>query len=269
MARYPGAVWLGDNVPNVGGPIGQVRLGVMHIMSGTLAGTDNWFQNPAAQVSAHFGVGKDGTVHQYVDTSMTAWAEANYNGVAISIEHEGNSGDSLTTAQIAADVALYEWLNTTSNIPLVRTTDPNGSGWIGHGELGVAGGNHLACPGQPILNQIPTILAQTNQPPAPTPTTSGDEEMASAVYQENGMTHVMWVDNTGTFHHKYQGVDGPLSATQAWGEDSFQPTGLLANATPVVEVTSKYTHVYVRGASNGLKHFYQAIGQTNWNSEQL
>jgi hypothetical protein len=107
-----------------------------------------------------------------VDTSVVAWAEANYNDVAISIEHEGNTGDSLTDPQMAADQALVAWLNQTSGIPLVRTSDPNGTGWIGHGELGVAGGNHPQCPGQPILDQWPSVLIGG----IPIPTDSFDTE---------------------------------------------------------------------------------------------
>ena len=57
--RYPGADWRpisgnfrrGGNTP---------KFMIIHIMQGTLAGSDSWFRNPAAQVSAHFGVGKDG-----------------------------------------------------------------------------------------------------------------------------------------------------------------------------------------------------------------
>lgn len=148
--------------PNQGGLIGPVRLGVVHVMEGTLAGTDSWFMNPSAQVSAHFGVGKNGAVHQYVDTSLIAWAEANYNSVAISVEHEGNSGESLTPQQIAADQPLAQWLKKTSGIPLVMSTY---AGWCGHGQLGVEGGNHPDCPGQPILNQWPEVLNVA--PPAP------------------------------------------------------------------------------------------------------
>ena len=70
--------------PNYGLPQGtQGRAGnkviaiVDHIMAGTLVGTDSWFQNPSSQVSAHFGVGKNGQIHQYVDINNVAWA----NGV--------------------------------------------------------------------------------------------------------------------------------------------------------------------------------------------
>ena len=160
-------------VPNVGGAIGPIRFGVIHIMAGTLAGTDSWFQNPAAQVSAHFGIGKDGTIIQWVDTSRVAWAEMNYNGEALSIEHEGQSGDQLTDAQILSLEKVMQWCAFIHGIPFARTSDPNGTGWIGHGELGVSGGDHPDCPGQPILDQLPLIIyaAGHSTPPVPTPPT--------------------------------------------------------------------------------------------------
>ena len=50
---------------------------VDHIMSGTLLGTDSWFLNPASKASSHYGIGKNGEIHQYVDLDCPAWA----NGV--------------------------------------------------------------------------------------------------------------------------------------------------------------------------------------------
>lgn len=76
-------------------------------MGGTLAGTDSWFNNPASKVSAHFGVGDNGDLHQYVLLSDSAWANGILepgnrwgevstatwpNGVTISIETE-DKGD--------------------------------------------------------------------------------------------------------------------------------------------------------------------------------
>lgn len=46
---------------------------VIHIMAGTLAGTDAHFANPASQVSAHYGIGKQGQIHQYVKEEDTAF----------------------------------------------------------------------------------------------------------------------------------------------------------------------------------------------------
>jgi N-acetyl-anhydromuramyl-L-alanine amidase AmpD len=46
---------------------------VIHIMDGSLIGTDAWFNNPASGVSAHYGIGKAGEVHQYVKETDTAF----------------------------------------------------------------------------------------------------------------------------------------------------------------------------------------------------
>ena len=100
---------------------------VLHIMQGTLAGADAWFAHPTAQVSAHYGVGKDGTIHQYVALSEAAWANGgiehghaaelvdenggmNPNRWTVSIEHEGVYPDGLTMVQFEASTQLAAWL---------------------------------------------------------------------------------------------------------------------------------------------------------------
>lgn len=79
---------------------------VIHIMDGTLAGTDSHFASPATEVSAHYGIGQSGETHQYVDEADTAWhaggvqnpswsllkSGVNPNRYTIGIEHEGNAG---------------------------------------------------------------------------------------------------------------------------------------------------------------------------------
>jgi len=80
----------------------QVKMIVVHVMDGTLAGTDAWFAQSVSEVSAHYGIGLDGTVHQYVDEGDEAWHAgviddptvalepgANPNWYSIGIEHEG------------------------------------------------------------------------------------------------------------------------------------------------------------------------------------
>ena len=158
MAICPFAQWHGP-VPNKGGKMGPIKLGVVHIMQGSLSGSDGWFHNPSAQVSAHFGIGKDGTIYQWVDTNDIAWAEANFNGKAISVEHEGYAGERLTDKQAWSLACLMKWARLTHGLPIRRTFDPNGTGWLGHGELGNAGGGHQGCPGQPILDQLPGIIS--------------------------------------------------------------------------------------------------------------
>lgn len=149
------------------------RLFVMHIQEGTESGTDAWFHNPDAQVSAHFGNPKTGPLDQWVDTNDRAWAQADYNNVAISLENEGHGGDSLTANQLENAANLLVWAHQTHGTPLQVTDDPNGSGVIGHGLLGEAGGGHFDCPGSPILaerqqvvDMAKALLGQSPTPPA-------------------------------------------------------------------------------------------------------
>ena len=158
MALYPNAQWKGP-VPNmnVGGMTGYQFI-VLHMMEGTLAGTDGWFHNATNQASAHFGVGKDGTVYQWVDTADKAWAEVAGNAISISIEHEGSTGDTLTAQQIAADGTLLAWIYTTHGILLQITDDPVlGQGIIGHSEGGAAWGGHTD-PGPLVLAQRQALI---------------------------------------------------------------------------------------------------------------
>jgi len=141
---------------------------VLHIMEGTLPGTTSWFNNSASQASSHFGVGKDGTILQYVDTKDRAWAEASGNSEWISIENEGNSGDSLTDAQLKAVASIVKWAHTEHGIPFQSTDSTSGSGLGWHGMGGTAWGNHPDCPGTPIKNQRSKILSLAN-PPKPKP----------------------------------------------------------------------------------------------------
>lgn len=171
--RYPGAEWRpiainyrsGGNIPT---------LMIIHIMQGTLAGSDSWFRNPKAQVSAHFGVGKGGEVYQWVDTHDTAWHAMSANDRSIGVEHEGDSGEKLTAAQLEADEKLFAWAVAHHDIPLRLAQSPNSSGLAYHA-LGAAGwGGHLQCPGGPIIGQLGTILKGAKaihggKPPAPAP----------------------------------------------------------------------------------------------------
>ena len=158
MPRYPDAQWrpVANETPN--GMTGY-RFLVLHIMQGTLAGTDTWFHNAASQVSAHFGVGKDGTVYQWVDTADKAWAQAAGNPIGISIEHEGSLPDALTPAQIAADSAILAWVHKTHGIPLQVTDDAGaGSGVCGHSTGAAANWGHPDCPGPAIMDQRQQIV---------------------------------------------------------------------------------------------------------------
>lgn len=103
---------------------------VNHISAGTMGSMDNWFTSPNNNVSsAHFGVSKDGRIHQYVDIRKMAWANGSYvdnypknpapvladmkhsncNLYSVSIEHEGTDG-TLTEIQFQASVWLHHYI---------------------------------------------------------------------------------------------------------------------------------------------------------------
>lgn len=69
---------------------GPIQGIVLHTMAGTLAGTDARFNTPNVQVSAHYGVGLDGKLYQWVDEDNVAFHAGNYliNQTTIGIEHE-------------------------------------------------------------------------------------------------------------------------------------------------------------------------------------
>lgn len=147
MAPEPVTTWIGS--PNFGYPQGtHGRSGykpiaiVYHVMEGTLAGTDSWFKSPQSSSSTHFGIGKNGEIHQYVLTADAAWGNgslrnptwralipgANPNLYTLSIEHEGAhkrdaKGNIVefwkpTEKQYQASLALTRWLVEKFAIPV-------------------------------------------------------------------------------------------------------------------------------------------------------
>lgn len=113
------ATWIGTPNYTPGRSGWKVDHITLHIMAGYLAGTDATFRNPASQASATYGIGADGTIHQYVSESDTAWSDLNgiSNASGISIEHEGGLPQAQCTracmdasARLCADIARrYGW----------------------------------------------------------------------------------------------------------------------------------------------------------------
>jgi hypothetical protein len=129
-------------------------------MQGTLASADSWFRNPAAQASAHFGVGNDGTAYQWVDTDQMSWAQCAGNPYSISVETEGYAGTPFTTAQVTKLGKLLHWCNIHyPDIKLWLNTNPTtGRGLSYHGLGGAAFCGHYGCPGPPRVAQLMDIL---------------------------------------------------------------------------------------------------------------
>ncbi len=96
----------------------------------TIEGTLSWFRNKSSEVSAHFGVARDGRVWQFVDLDDTAWAngivelpdqnikwlvaaiskKVNPNYLTVSIEHEGDGVLPMPEVQYQASLALHKFI---------------------------------------------------------------------------------------------------------------------------------------------------------------
>lgn len=110
------------------------QMVVIHVMAGTLAGTDSWFASTVSQVSAHYGVGLSGEIHQYVQEENQAWhagrvsnpsfklyiPNVNPNLYTIGIEHEGIDLSKNPESQLEASAALLKDICTRNSIPLDR-----------------------------------------------------------------------------------------------------------------------------------------------------
>lgn len=105
---------------------------VVHLMDGTLKGTDSWFRNTAASASTHYGIGLNGEVYQWVEEKDMAWGNgrvdhptwrlikpnANPNLYTVSIEHEGKSGHEWTDGQYESLAELVKQISKRWNIPM-------------------------------------------------------------------------------------------------------------------------------------------------------
>lgn len=100
--------WVGSPNYTKGREGKKVSLIVVHHMAGTLAATDVVFQDKTRNTSAHYGVGRDGTIHQYVDEANTAYHAGDWstNLISIGIEHEDLGTDSYTDTEYATSAQL-------------------------------------------------------------------------------------------------------------------------------------------------------------------
>ncbi len=97
---------------------------VVHTMQGYYQGSMSWFQNPAANVSAHFVMqASDGEVTQMVRLDDKAWHVGAYNGKSLGIEHEGwvdEPNEWYTWAAYTSSAVLTRWMADRHGIPLDR-----------------------------------------------------------------------------------------------------------------------------------------------------
>ncbi|WP_155370468.1 golvesin C-terminal-like domain-containing protein [Catellatospora vulcania] len=111
----------------------NINYVVIHTVQGSYTSAINWFQNPAAQVSAHYVVSKGGAVTQMVREADVAWHAGNwtYNTQSIGIEHEGyvEQDGWYTEAMYQASAAIVRSVTSKYGIPRDRAHI------IGHNEV--------------------------------------------------------------------------------------------------------------------------------------
>lgn len=131
----PAVVW--HSSPNQSSRNGvPIRRIVLHYTTvSTIPGTISWFKNPASRVSAHYLVGRNGELVQFVSDDRKAWHAAGANSDSLGIENAAAPGQRLTEAQEEKLVELLKYLVAEYKIPLTNIT--------AHRFIG----NNTSCPG--------------------------------------------------------------------------------------------------------------------------
>jgi N-acetylmuramoyl-L-alanine amidase len=159
--------WIGSPNKDKGREGFKPEAIVIHIMEGTLKGTDAWFLNKESGVSAHYGIGKDGEIHQYVGESDRAWhagrivgptwrllkPDINPNWYTIGIEHEGREDTPWSNALYKASARLIDAICRRWAIPCDRDHI------IGHREIR----SDKTCPGFEVDLDRLIEMATANQ----------------------------------------------------------------------------------------------------------
>lgn len=144
---------------------------VLHTMVGWISSADARFHNPAAQVSAHFGVRIDGSLWQWVDTWNTAYHAGlyyeNLRSIGIECEDEGNYNSPRPDALYTRAAQLVAQLCRENNIPCVRGT--GGPGIYDHRDVVkvFGSGTATACPDSLDTNRIIREAQALLTPPPP------------------------------------------------------------------------------------------------------
>ncbi|MFI5628589.1 N-acetylmuramoyl-L-alanine amidase [Streptomyces sp. NPDC051664] len=124
ITPYPSALWVPADAHNFTvGRTATIDKVIIHVTQGSYAGSIKWFQDPTAEVSAHYVVrSSDGQITQTVRDSDTAYHAKQANSSALGIEHEGYIDDPswFTDTMYRASAALTRSLCDKYGIPKDR-----------------------------------------------------------------------------------------------------------------------------------------------------
>ena len=254
-----GVIWKGSPNHYNGRSGYQVTHITLHIMVGYLAGTDSTFANSASQASAHYGIGADGTIHQYVSERDGSYSDANYasNNSCISIEHEGGMAQGAVctqacidaSARLCADIARrYGWDH-------LWHDGLKGNVWL-HREI--PGTDHACCPdlapnGLPFQQVIDTANAILN---GKTTNQERKENMAEMLFNntDNGKVYY-WNILTGC---KYIGVSDQLEILKAAGVPMHETSSKGSWMTRAQEITD--TNATINAQAAAIETLSKSIG---------
>lgn len=165
---------------------------VIHTMVGTIASANSRFQIPSEGASAHYGVGLDGRLVQWVDEKDAAWhaGNAGINLDSIGIEHEdgGRYNDPRPDALYAASAALVRRICLRYAIPIDRAHIRE------HREVSDA---PTACPDALDVERIVRMAAGAKPPPTQISSAGGEGSMLQITGQD-GRIHRLIVAEGGT-----------------------------------------------------------------------
>lgn len=128
----PAPYWVGTTNYNLRKPNFVI---IHHTAQNSCPQTLHTFTTVSTQVSAHYVICKDGTVHHMLNDYLRAWQAGlskwgnltDINSISIGIELDNNGRDSFPDTQINSLLHLLTRLKTTYNIPTAN--------FIGHGDI--------------------------------------------------------------------------------------------------------------------------------------
>jgi len=145
-AEYPEARWVSTPPSNYARTSRQrtdVRWIVIHTTELPAADAIERLTDPAAKVSVHYLIARDGRVIQLLRNEDVSYSVGNmaYNRACISIEHERYDGAEVTPLQLQASRDLVRWLLARFDVAprilegLAPADPAAGSGIIGHSQV--------------------------------------------------------------------------------------------------------------------------------------
>jgi len=170
---------------------------VLHTMVGDLPGTVSWFNGPASEASAFFGVAQSGETWQFgpVGKDWAAWTQAagNASWYGIEFADDGHPASPLTDAQVTAAAQLLELLGRFAGFPLQVTDSVDVPGLGIHSMGGIPWGDHPDCPGPVRAGQRAAIVAlakaiRDGEPPRPDPRPAPVAKLEAVLVQLPGGT---------------------------------------------------------------------------------